>query len=161
MNTVVTFMLLGAVLNRFSGWTDYLPGRNIHWATLAALLIAGFTIGWNWGAAIAVTMLTYRLPGWNHSLDMGTYGDTVERDFKVMFVRTLFILPVFAYAFYLKHDPFIFGGMIVASFGATMSYMFGNIILSKYMKDPFWVIEPMAGAFIGAAIGQAYVMAVH
>lgn len=157
---ILIFTLTGAVLNRFSGWTDYLPGRNIYWATLIAFLMAWETIGLGWATAIAISMLTYRLPGWNHSLDMGTYGDSLARDFKVMFVRSMFILPVFGYAFYLNNNPFILFGCVIGALGATLSYGFGNYVMAKYMKDPFWVIEPLAGAFIGAAIGQAYVLAV-
>lgn len=158
--TVAIFAVVGAVLNRFSGWTDYLPGRNIHWATLAAFLLAWPTIGATWAGAIATSMLTYRLPGWSHALDLGTRGDTVARDFKVMFVRSLCVAPVFVYAFVLQHDIKIMLALVLGALGATLAYWFGNHILASKMKDPFWFIESAAGAALGGAIGYAYVMAV-
>lgn len=155
---VLTFAICGAVLNRFSGWTDYLPGRNIYWATLAAVAYAWPTLGSSWALMIGISMLTYRLPGWSHSLDMGTVGDTFARDFKVMFLRSLFIFPAFVYSFWLSHDPSVFFLLVIGAIGATLSYALGNHIVNRWLKDPFWVIEPLAGAFLGAAVGQAWVM---
>lgn len=151
IQTIALWALAGGVLNRFSGWTDYLPGRNIYYAALAALGLVWFFYGWLWATLVFVSFLAYRLPGWYTSLDMGTYADSVERDVVVMYLRGLFFVPVFAYATYAGNF-YALGFLAAASAGATVCYLIGNWPLSKYMKDPFWFIEFGAGACFGAAL---------
>jgi hypothetical protein len=153
--------LIGGILNRFSGWADYLPGRNIYYAALIALTLSWTFYGPEWAIWVFVSVLAYRLPGWYKSLDIGHVSGTFAEDFKVMFLRGLYMAPVFVYAF-LVHKvwqaPLL---LITASLGATLSYAFGNWQLSKYMKDPFWFIEFAAGAFFGAAVGYTIYLGVN
>lgn len=140
----------GAVLNRFSGFTNisWLPGRNVYYAALALLAISWLWVGPLWAAVIFVSFVAYRFPGWYTSLDMGTYGDTVLRDAAVMWLRGLFFIPVFAYAYFAGSSLAILN-LVAATSGATFAYLFGNHVVSKFIKDPFWFIEAAAGASFG------------
>lgn len=154
MLTVLFSALVGAVLNRFSGWTNqsWVPGRHIYWAALAAFLITWALVDIGWALAVAVSALTYRLPGWYGSLDMGTHGDSLKRDVRVMFSCTLRIAPVFVWALtqgvYLA--PVL---LLIAAGGATAVYVLGNLVGPKLTKDPFRHIEPGVGAVLGSIIG--------
>ncbi len=150
---ILAFAIIGGILNRFSGWTDYLPGRNIYYASLAALALTWYFYGPVLAIMIFVSFLAYRLPGWYKSLDMGTVGGSATTDFLIMFVRGLFFFPVFAFAGIITGN-FIFPALLLAgaSFLAALSYVIGNHILSKHMKDHFWVIEFLAGASFGTAL---------
>ena len=150
---ILLWALAGGVLNRFSGWTDYLPGRNIHYAALAALAAVWFVYGPVWGLLVFVSLLAYRLPGWHTSLDMGTYGDSLGRDAVVMYLRGLYFFPVFGAAWWFTGSPWPAAYLLAASAGAVLAYIIGNRLLSKHMLDPFWFIEFAAGACFGAAIG--------
>lgn len=158
MLAVILFALLGAAANRFSGFTNvsWLPGRNIYWAGLFLFLVAWPTIGLGWALAIMVSAFCYRIPGWNHSLDMGTRGDSLRRDARTMFYRTLYMLPVFLYAFALGLwiAPIL---LLVAAAGAVAAYVLG-LYGPQILKDQFNLIEPLAGAVIGAMVGLSYVM---
>ena len=150
---ILAFALIGGVLNRFSGWTDYLPGRNIYYASLAALALTWYFYGPLLGALVFISFLAYRLPGWYKSLDMGTVSGDFATDFLIMFVRGLFFVPVFAFVA-ISSGNYVYPALLLtgASFLACLSYMFGNHVLSKHVKDPFWVIEFLAGASFGTAL---------
>ena len=160
MFTVFVFALFGAIANRFSGWSNqsWIPGRHIYWAALGLFLISIGTLGLPWAAAIAVSALTYRIPGWYHSLDMGTFADSVERDAKIMFLNTLRIAPVFVYALVVGvwAAPFL---LLAAAGGTVAIYYITNHYLVKYDQDPFRYGEPLVGALLGTLIGTAYVLA--
>ena len=142
--------VLGAVLNRFSGYTNisWLPGRNVYYSALILFALSWLWVGPLWAAIIFVSFVAYRFPGWYTSLDMGTYGDTVIRDTLVMWARGLFFFPVFAYA-YFGGSNLAFINLIAATSGATFAYLFGNHVVSRFVKDPFWFIEAAAGASFG------------
>jgi hypothetical protein len=155
MWTVLFCALLGAIANRFSGWTNqsWVPGRHIYWAALALFLISWELLGLGWAAAVAASVLLYRIPGWDHSLDMGTVGDTVHRDATVMFIRTLYLAPMFLYGT-LIHGVWIAPVLwVAAAAGAVAIYYLGNHYGPKFTKDPFRFIEPGVGAVIGAMFG--------
>ena len=158
MLTVLIFSLLGALANRFSGFTNisWLPGRNIYWAGLLLFLVAWPLIGLGWALAIAVSVFCYRIPSWNKSLDMGTRGDSLRRDARMMFYRTLYMFPVFAYAFVqgVWIAPIL---LVVAAAGAVAAYV-GGLYGPQLLKDQFNIIEPLAGAVIGAMVGLSYVL---
>lgn len=153
--TFVFWAIAGGVLNRFSGWTDYLPGRNIYYAALAALAAVWYFYGAVWGGFVFVSFLLYRIPGWYKSLDMGTFGGTLAGDAAVMFLRGLLFAPVFVWSAYMHQDaaPLLWLGL--ASGGAVLSYVIGNYYVVKIMRDPFWFIEFAAGACFGLAVGLA------
>lgn len=159
MLAVLFCALVGAVLNRFSGWTNqsWIPGRHIYWAALVATLLTWELVGPWWAAAVALSVLYYRLPGWYGSLDMGTHADSLSRDARVMFVCTLRIAPVFVFALFrgVLLAPAL---LLTAAAGAVAIYILGNLWLVKYTKDPFRYIEPGVGAVIGAMIGLLFVL---
>jgi hypothetical protein len=153
-------MFVGAVLNRFSGFTniEWLPGRNIYWAALALLIIGSVTLTWQWGVALFLGALTYRIPGWLKSLDMGTYAHTVQRDALVMFGRGLYFFPPFLYA-WLAQGVSVYLCIALLVIGSAMcvwSYFFGTHILVKKVKEPFVAIELIAGASLGLAFSFVY-----
>lgn len=147
---------LGAILNRFSGYTNisWLPGRNVYYSALAVFIISWLWVGPLWASIIFVSFALYRIPGWLTSLDMGTYGDTVLRDVAVMLFRGLFFVPVFALAA-LIGSTWAIGYLFAATALATLSYLVGNHVLGKYVKDPFWFIEAGAGAAFGVFLTKA------
>lgn len=150
-------MLVGAVLNRFSGWTNvpWLPGRNIYWAALALLLLSTVTLGLGWGITLFVAALCYRIPGWFGSLDIGKNEGEVIDDARVMFYRTMwFFAPILFYAL-LWHWNFT--GIVVfplISAAVTMVYWLGNHYGYKWTKDPFRYVEPIVGALLGLAVAH-------
>lgn len=158
MLTVLLCSILGAIANRFSGFTNisWLPGRNIYWAGLFLFLVAWPFMGLGWALAIATSVFTYRIPSWNHSLDMGTRGDSLRRDARMMFYRTLYLFPVFAYALFqgLWIAPLL---LVIAAAGATAAYIAG-LYGPQLFKDQFNLIEPLAGAVMGAMVGLTYVL---
>lgn len=154
--------LIGGVLNRFSGYTNisWLPGRNVYYAILALTALVFVVYGWQWALAMFLGAVLYRIPGWYKSLDMGTFGGTLQEDAKIMFLRGLMFAPPFAYAAYLAYTPenpinaiIAVALLFAASAGAVLSYIIGNHVVGKVMKDPFWFIEFFAGVSFGAAIG--------
>lgn len=151
---LLLWALAGGVLNRFSGWTDYLPGRNIYYAALVVLGLVWYFYGPVIGLLTFVSFLAYRIPGWFKSLDMGTYpgSASVPVDAAIMFARGLFFFPVFAWVAYTQQSAVPLIILAVASAVATASYWIGNHVLVKKMKDPFWFIEFAAGAAFGAAV---------
>jgi len=149
--------LIGAALNRFSGFTNikWLPGRNIYWAALTLLVISSFTLGWQWGLALFIGALTYRIPGWLKALDMGSYGHSIKRDAIVMFFRGLYFAPPFLWGVVLGANPFVaFTLLGLGSLGATMSYYIGVYYIK--IKDPYIFIESAAGACLGIAFALMY-----
>lgn len=155
MLTVVLCALIGAVANRFSGWTNqsWVPGRHIYWASLALFLLAYFTLGLGWALVVLVSVLCYRIPSWDASLDMGHNGDTVERDARVMFYRTLYISPMFVYGAVI-HGMWIAPVLCVAgAAGAVACYYLGNHYGPKFTKDPIRYVEPAVGLILGAMFG--------
>jgi hypothetical protein len=158
MLTVVLCALIGAVANRFSGWTNqsWIPGRHIYWAALALFLISYFTLGIGWALAVFVSALTYRIPGWYGSLDMGLNEGSLKRDAQVMFACTFRIAPVFIWAAFrgVWFAPLL---LPVAAAGAVAMYVFGNYVGKKFTQDPFRYVEPGVGAVLGAAIGVAII----
>lgn len=151
--------LIGAVLNRFSGYTNisWLPGRNVYWAILALTLIAGFAVDWVFAFWLAVSAALYRLPGWYDSIDMGKNEGTLLGDAMVMYLRTLCMVPVFIYGSWsmgVWYAPLV---LIVAALLAVLAYVVGNYVVGKFVKDPFWFIESAAGAALGAAVGSMVV----
>lgn len=154
MFTVLFSAFVGAVLNRFSGWSNqtWIPGRHIYWAALAAFLITWMLVDIGWAIAVGISALTYRLPGWYGSLDMGTYADSLKRDVQVMFSCTLRIAPVFVWAV-IQGVFFAPVLLLVAAGGATAMYVLGNLVGSKLTQDPFRYIEPGVGAVLGGIIG--------
>lgn len=160
MIAVLFSAIVGAVANRFSGWTNqtWIPGRHIYWAALGLFLISWVFVGLGWATAIALSALTYRIPGWYGSIDMGRDKDSLVRDARVMFYNTLRIAPVFAYAM-------IFHGvwlapllLVVGAAGAVAAYIFGNYVGYKLVDDPFRYIEPAVGAVLGAMVGLLLVL---
>jgi hypothetical protein len=152
---VIVCALIGGVLNRFSGYTniEFLPGRNVYYAIIAAsILMLGF-YGWQWALALFLGFAFYRLPGWYKSLDMGTYGGTLREDANIMLVRGLYFFPTFVYGAWVANNWLLLALLPVASIGAVLSYIVGNYVVVKFMKDPFWFIEFFAGVSFGAAIG--------
>jgi hypothetical protein len=145
--------LVGAVANRFSGWTNvsWLPGRNIYYAALAVSGIAYLAFGLDWAIAIGISALTYRIPGWQQALDMGTVGDSLARDAQVMFLNTLRIAPVFVYA--LVQGVWAAPLLLIAAAGGTVAiYYLTNYYISKITHDPFRYGEPLVGALLGVLI---------
>lgn len=162
METLLIPAVIGGVLNRFSGYENisWLPGRNIYYAILAATAITFAFFGWQWALAMFVGFALYRIPGWYKSLDMGTVGGTLKGDATIMFLRGLMFAPPFLYAAYLTYTPenpintiVSVALLFAASAGAVLSYIIGNYVVGKFMKDPFWFVEFFAGASFGAAIG--------
>jgi hypothetical protein len=146
--------VLGAILNRFSGYTNisWLPGRNVYYSALVLFAISWLWVGPLWAVIIFVSFTAYRVPGWYTSLDMGTYGDTVFRDAAMMWYRGLWFFPVFLYAYILGVHTAILN-LVIATTLATLSYLVGNHILPKFTKvDPFWFIEAGAGAAFGVML---------
>ena len=157
LNLLVAGGVLGAVLNRFSGYTNisWLPGRNVYYAALALFALSWLWVGPLWAAVILASFGAYRIPGWYTSLDMGTYGDTVLRDFAMMWYRGLWFAPVFVYAFILG-SPLALVYLLLATTAATLCYLIGNHVVPKITKvDPFWFIEAGAGAAFGVAAVKA------
>jgi len=164
MITTILFAVLCAAANRFSGYTNIekLPGRNVYYAALALGLVATVTLGWVYGIAALLSMLTYRLPGWNRSIDMGVNEDSLRRDARTMFYRGLFAAPFFLVATYhLSWFAPLF--LIFGAMGGVAAYVLGNYVLAhiKSIKDPFVYVELLVGASIGAMAGLSYVMAAH
>ena len=159
---ILVSAVIGGVLNRFAGYTNisWLPGRNVYYAILTHTGLTYLLFGWEWAVAMFLGAALYRIPGWYKSLDMGTYGGSLKQDAIVMFLRGLMFAPPFAYAAYLAYTPetpinaiIAVALLFVASAGATLSYIIGNHVVGKFMKDPFWFIEFFAGASFGAALG--------
>jgi len=154
MFTVLFSALVGAVLNRFSGWTNqtWIPGRHIYWAALAAFLITWALVDIGWAIAVGVSALTYRIPGWYGAIDMGTNDGTLKKDAETMFLCSLRIAPVFAWAVFqgVYIAPLL---LLIAAAGATAVYALGNYAGKKLAKDPFRYIELGAGAVLGGIIG--------
>jgi hypothetical protein len=150
--------VLGAILNRFSGYENisWLPGRNVYYSALALFAISWLWVGPLWGVIIFVSFVAYRFPGWYTSLDMGTYGDTVLRDAAVMWLRGLFFIPVFALTYFAGAE-LAFVNLVAATSGATFAYLLGNHVVSKFVKDPFWFIEAAAGASFGIFLTKTLV----
>lgn len=157
--TVFMCALLGAVLNRFSGYTNitWLPGRNIYWAILAATLIAGFAVDWVFALWLGLSVALYRLPGWYKSIDMGKNEGTLLIDAMTMYLRTLYMAPVFIYGSWVMGVWYAPLALVVAALGAVAAYIIGNYVVGKFMKDPFWFIEAAAGACLGAAVSTMVV----
>ena len=160
MATTLFFcMLVGAVANRFSGWTNvsWLPGRNVYYAAVAVFALTYLTFGLFIALAVFVSVLCYRVPGWDHALDMGTVGDSLARDARVMFMNTLRIAPVFVFAFFygVWAAPLL---LLAAAGGAVAVYYITNYTLSTMTKDPFRYGEPMIGAILGLTIGTALLL---
>lgn len=153
--TVIACAIIGAILNRFSGFTNvsWLPGRNVYYSLLVLLLLTVFAFGPIWGVLITLSAGCYRLPGWYDSIDMGRNEGSLAEDFVVMFVRGLFFFPVFAIADILFASTHALAYLVVASLIATFGYVAGNYALRGAVKDPFVYIELVAGAAFGAAIG--------
>ena len=146
--------VVGAILNRFSGYTNisWLPGRNVYYSALVLFAISWLWVGPLWAAIIFVSFATYRVPGWYKSLDMGTRGNSVLRDAAMMWFRGLWFVPVFACAYFAGAiDAALY--LVIATSLATLSYLIGNHVLPKFTKvDPFWFIEAGAGAAFGAML---------
>lgn len=151
--TLLLWALAGGVLNRFSGWADYLPGRNIYYASLAALGLVWYFYGATWGCAVFLSFLCYRLPGWYKSLDIGAVSGDALCDAAVMYLRGLMFAPVFVFAAITQVSGWPLAWLCLASAGATLSYAIGNYQVAKVMRDPFWFIEFAAGACFGLALG--------
>lgn len=155
MLTVFLCALIGAIVNRFSGWTNqsWVPGRHIYWGALGLFLLSYAFLDLGWAILVLVSVLLYRIPGWDTSLDMGTVGDTVERDAKVMFLRTLYLAPMYAYGMFI-HGVWAAPLLCIAgAAGAVAFYYLGNHYGPKLTKDPFRYIEPLVGAVLGAMFG--------
>lgn len=155
MLTVFLCALIGAIVNRFSGWTNqsWVPGRHIYWGGLGLFILALLTLDLGWAIMVLVSVLLYRIPSWDASLDMGTVGDTVERDAKVMFKRTLYLAPMYAYGLFI-HSVWVAPALLVAGAGGAVAfYYLGNHYGPKFTKDPFRYIEPLVGAVLGAMFG--------
>lgn len=148
-------MLVGAVLNRFSGWTNVpgLPGRNIYWAALVLFILATATVGLAWGVTLLIAALCYRLPGWFGAIDIGKNEGEVIADARVMFYRTMwFFAPIL---FYILPWHWNFFGLVVAplvSIACVMVYYLGNHYLYKFTKDPFRYVEPIVGGLLGLGV---------
>lgn len=163
---ILACVVVGAILNRFSGSTniEWLPGRNIYWAALALLIIATVTLGWQWGIVLFVGALTYRIPGWLKSLDMGTYAHSLERDAIVMFARGLYFFPPFLYAWLIfgVNPAAALALLALGSALAVLSYILGTHVLVHKIKDPnlpFVIIELLAGASLALAFSIVYLLA--
>lgn len=152
--------LVGAVLNRFSGFTNirWLPGRNIYYAALALFLLALAVFDLGWAAVLCVGALTYRVPGWQQSLDMGTVGQTLTRDALVMFGRGFYFAPPFIYAVVAYHVSafYALALLTLGSLGAVLSYYLGTHTKVFPLKDPFVGIEALAGASLGLSFALVY-----
>lgn len=151
--TLLLWALAGGILNRFSGWADYLPGRNIYYAALAALGLVWYFYGATWGCLVFVSFLCYRIPGWYKSLDMGTAGGGLVADATIMYLRGLYFAPVFVWAAFTQVSGWPLAWLCLGSAGAVAAYIIGNYKVSKLMRDPFWFIEFAAGACFGLALG--------
>lgn len=154
MLTTFLCALIGAVVNRFSGWTNqsWVPGRHIYWGGLALFLLAYATLDLGWALAVLVSVLCYRIPSWDASLDMGHNGDTVERDARVMFIRTLYLAPMYAYG--LLQGVWIAPVLlVVGAAGAVACYYLGNHYGPKITRDPIRYVEPAVGLILGAMFG--------
>jgi hypothetical protein len=151
--------LVGAVANRFSGWknVEWLPGRNIYYAAVAVFALTYLVFGLFAALAVFVSVLTYRIPGWDHSLDMGTVGDSLARDARVMFWSTLRIAPVFVFAFFFGVwvAPIL---LLAAAVGTVAIYYLTNHHIAKLTEDPFRYGEPLIGAWLGVLIGLALLL---
>ncbi len=161
MFTLFVCALAGASANRFSGWTNqkWIPGRHIYWAALGLFLLTWLALDLGWALAVFVSALCYRIPGWDRSLDMGTYGDTVQRDARVMFIRGLYLAPMYAYGL-LLHGVWAAPLLLTAgAAGAVAIYYLGNHFGPKLTKDPFRYIEPLVGAVLGLMFGTMILLA--
>lgn len=147
--------LIGAVLNRFSGFTNlkFLPGRNVYYAIIAITGLFYFLYGWQWAVAIFLGAVFYRLPGWYDSIDMGKNEGTLRDDANTMLVRGLYFFPPFVYGAYITSNWLLLVLLPFAALTSVALYIVGNYAVSKIMKDPFWFIESAVGAVFGAAIG--------
>ena len=152
---IVFSAFVGGVLNRFSGYKnlEWLPGRNVYWASLAIFMLAWYGVGFTFAAVLFLSTVLYRVPGWYQSIDMGKNEGTLQRDAGVMYIRTLMMFPIFMYAAMYLDKPHAIPVLIVSAVGAVLSYISGNYVVSKWMKDPFWFVEFAAGACLGAAVG--------
>lgn len=152
---VLVCAVIGAILNRFSGFTNvsWLPGRNVYYSLLALLVLSTIAFGPIWGFLITLSAGCYRLPGWYDSIDMGRNEGSLIQDFAVMFVRGLFFFPVFMIAWLFLPVQHSFAYLVSASLIATFAYVAGNYALRGKVKDPFVYIELIAGAAFGAAVG--------
>jgi len=152
---VVLCTIVGAVLNRFSGFTniDWLPGRNVYYALLAVLGLSWTFFGPFWAFLITLSAGLYRVPGWYKSLDMGVNEGNLVTDATIMFARGLFFAPLFVYAFFFNGVQYALAYLVFASVAATLAYIAGNYLLRNKVKDPFIYIEALAGAAFGAAVG--------
>lgn len=155
------FIGVGAVLNRFSGSTnlEWLPGRNVYWASVIVLFLVSVFYGLLWGALAFVSVLCYRLPGWNDTIDIGYDSGKPFDEWVFMTLRTMYLAPLFLYAAIATEDPWHLTILGYVAIAASVSYAFGNWILRKYfskwVKDPFVTIEASVGAAIGAGMGMA------
>lgn len=156
MLTAFLCALIGAIVNRFSGWTNqsWVPGRHIYWGGLALFALAWIFLDLGWALLLLASVLLYRIPSWNDSLDMGTNGpEPLERDARVMFYRTLYLAPVFVYGAII-HGVFVAPILLVAGAGGAVAlYYLGNTYGPKYTKDPIRYVEPLVGAVLGACVG--------
>lgn len=158
---VLACTVIGAILNRFSGFTNikWLPGRNVYYALLTLLGISWVVFGPFWAILLTISAGLYRVPGWYKSLDMGVNEGNLATDAAIMFARGLFFAPVFVYAFVFHGAPYALAYLVLASGAATLAYIAGNYLLRNKVSDPFIYIEALAGAAFGAAVG-ATMMAV-
>jgi hypothetical protein len=157
--TVALCAVIGAILNRFSGYTNvsWLPGRNVYYALVAILALSWLAFGPLWASLITASAALYRIPGWYDSIDMGTNEGTLFGDFAIMYLRGMFFAPVFVVAGMFYGADHAAAYLVIASLLASFSYVAGNYNMFRKVKDPFIVIELLAGACFGAAVGGVMV----
>lgn len=159
MLTVALCAVIGAVLNRFSGYENikWLPGRNVYYALVVILALAWAVFGPLWAFLITLSAGLYRAPGWYNSIDMGKNEGTLLGDFAVMYLRGLFFAPIFVVAAIFFGSDHAVAYLVMASLFASFAYVAGNYNFPKSVKDPFITVELLAGAAFGAAVGGVMV----
>lgn len=108
MVSLVVFVLVFSAANRFAGgglgWgaltVDHggvVRGRPIYYVGALAVPALYFLYGLG-GALAGASFVLWRLPGWYGAIDAGTFAGTPARDWRVMFLRTVFAFPVFLWS---------------------------------------------------------------
>lgn len=141
-----------SLLNRGAGMDEWFPGRNIYGVVLIVGAVSWLFFGWQLAAALALSWIFYRIPGWYALLDMGRNNagfwddptKTTLKDFLLMIPRQMFYFPIFAYAWYFEGvDPILAGILwVITGILGALGYLAGHLAWLKTIKSP---AEPLSG----------------
>lgn len=159
-----------AALNRGAGVGDWFRGigRNIYAVIpLTGLLGYLLTADVLYALALAMSMATYRLPGWYGLLDMGRNNpgylhakwSNTSKDFALMSLRQMLFFPIHVALFWGQPWHCL---LAIAATGLAggLGYLAGHLLWAKgKTEQPNTWAEVLAGAFIGGVVAVSTIIA--